>query len=249
MTDRDWSHLSPEGQQAPTIRESLERRYPNKHLRRIRRAEKGSQFSMVPRELMNSPAWLALMATPKAMRVYWFLVEQYHQNGGNQDDGLACPRRQFKTWCGGLGGDHDAANGLDICARLGLTVLVSQSVPARNPRYRQAARYALTTEPFRGNARTNLWRKSQFVACANELLAQHQAARTARSSNLKGRRQPRPPTPPRYLDTGLYQSTVNGGLRALPEHRGHGSTRAPSQGSTRAPSKRFLREHQRQEVV
>jgi hypothetical protein len=66
---------------------------------------------MVTRELSESPVWFALTQHPKAMAAYWFLVGQLHQNAGNQDDGLVCPRRQFKKWCGGQGdgvGRHHA---------------------------------------------------------------------------------------------------------------------------------------------
>jgi hypothetical protein len=116
--------------------------------------------------------------------------------------------------------------------------VVDYGQQAANPRHSKPPRYALTTSSYQGNPRTNRWRTPECQSHARALLAARRAAGASRAARFKTPPcLPRPPSPPRYLDSGLSQSTVKQGGRALPEHRHRGSPRAPSRGSPRAPSK------------
>ncbi len=235
---RDWPHLSPEGQKAPTVRQAIE---ANSRLRlRLRKAEKNSQFQMVSRELSESPVWLALICHPKAMAAYWFLVGQLRQNAGCQDDGLVCPRRQFKLWCGG-GGNDDAGEGLAIVEQLGLADVVFAGEEAANPRYSKPRRYALTTSSYQGNPRTNRWRSLECQSYASALLAGRQSAGASRASRMKAPPfRPRPPTPTQTIDSGPTQGTVKRGERPHPgdRHRAppRGPPPCPTQGTVTVPT-------------
>jgi hypothetical protein len=172
--------LSPEGERTPTIREHIE----SKFRRKLHRSPKGEQFQKIPAALSRSPVWLALCQDPRAMAMFWCLVDIRHQNGGNQQDGLVCSRRFFKKWCEG-GGDHRASKALAVLDQVGLVDVVDPGLVAKNPRYSRPRRYALTIEPFGDNPRTNRWQTTECEDRASALLAKKREAAAARSARFR----------------------------------------------------------------
>jgi hypothetical protein len=178
--DRDWSHLSLNGQRAPTLRQAIEakmdrkrrdRRHigtaASKKVRELQQLPQGTQFQRITREMINSPAWLALIIHHNAAAVVWRLVDEHLAHAATRNGDLQCTYDDFAKY----GIRRKSINeAISVAEQLGF-VDVIRGQGGRVGKHRTPSKYRLTFEPSAdGSPRTNRWATETCTMTARCLL-------------------------------------------------------------------------------
>jgi hypothetical protein len=115
---------------------------------KVRQLAKGAQFAMIPRDVMESPAWRSLSIN--ARRFIDFLQLEHMRHGGRENGNLKAPYKQLKVF--GIA-EHYRAQAIRDTEEAGF-------VDVRRGGQRVANLYALTWLPLKnGTPASNLWRR------------------------------------------------------------------------------------------
>jgi hypothetical protein len=177
---RDFSHLSVNGQKAPTVRQTIEARTERKRrdrrlqgsaftkrMRELAQLPQGTQYQRITAEMMQSPAWLALMMNPNAMAVVWRLIAEHLSHGGTANGELICTYDDFARY--GIR-RQSVMEAITIAEQLGF-ITVIRGKRAEFGRDRLPSIYALTFEPRAdGSPRTDRWASDECTMHARSLL-------------------------------------------------------------------------------
>jgi len=194
IDDRDWSHLSREGQKAPTIAERIASRTRrgraewgsafSKKMRELEAYPPGTKFQRLTLAMYTSPSWLALTMHPNAAAVVSRLIVEHMGHAGTRNGDLTCTYNDFADF--GIR-RQSIPEAITIAEQLGF-IDVKRGKRAEFGRDKHPSKYRLTFEPTcDGSPRTDRWQSAACTARARALLRARARGYAGRPQQWEGR--------------------------------------------------------------